>query len=125
MFQAAFSGYSTNQVSTSRQFYEDTLGIVTKENMGGFNFSVAGQQVFVYEKTNHEPAKYTVLNFVVNDINAAIDMLASKGVQFERYDDMPAPQDDRGVLRGKDAGMGPNIAWFKDPGGNILALVEE
>ena len=79
----------------------------------------------MYEKENHEPATFTVLNLPVNDINAAVDELVSKGVVMERYDNMPGDQDDRGVMRGKAADMGPDIAWFKDPAGNILSVIED
>lgn len=122
----AFSGYSTGDVDKARQFYQDTLGLAVEENMGGLGLRFeGGQQVFIYPKPDHQPAVYTVLNLVVEHIDRAVDELVAKGVTFERYDNMPAEQDERGVLRGKDAGMGPNIAWFKDPDGNILALVEE
>ena len=93
--------------------------------MGGIGFTVNGQQVFIYPKPDHESATFTVLNFVVPNINEAVDELVGKGVTFERYHNMPGEQDERGVMRGKDVGMGPNIAWFKDASGNILALVEE
>ncbi len=80
--------------------------------------------VFVYEKADHQPATFTVLNFYVDDINQAIDELVDKGVVFERYDSLPAPQDERGVLRGRAAGEGPDIAWFKDPAGNIFSVLQ-
>jgi hypothetical protein len=76
--------------------------------------------VFVYPKDNHEPATFTILNFPVSDIEQAVDGLVAAGVRFERYDG--APQDDRGIARG---GGGPNIAWFKDPAGNILSVLEQ
>lgn len=123
--RGAFSGYSTNDVEACRTFYGQVLGLELNDEMGGLGFNVNGQQIFIYPKDNHQPATFTVLNFVVDDINLAVDELVKKGIVFERYDDMPAEQDERGVLRGKDAGMGPNIAWFKDPSENILALVEE
>lgn len=123
--QGAFSGYSSNKISECKAFYSETLGLELKDDMGGFGFNVNGQQVFVYPKDNHEPASFTVLNFVVSEINPAIDELVAKGVKFKHYDNMPDEQDERGVLRGKDAGMGPNIAWFEDPSGNILTLIEE
>jgi len=122
---AAFSGYSSNDINASKTFYGDTLGLELQDNMGGIGFKVGGQQVFVYPKDDHQPATFTVLNFVVPNINDAIDELVAKGVTFLHYDNLPASQDERGVLRGKDAGMGPNIAWFADPSDNILALVEE
>lgn len=121
----AFSGYSSNDIEASKEFYGQTLGIDCDDNMGGIGFKINGQSVFIYPKDDHQPATFTVLNFVVPEINAAVDELASKGVTFERYDNMPGDQDERGVMRGKDVGMGPNIAWFKDPAGNILALVED
>jgi hypothetical protein len=109
-----------------KPFYSDVLGLDVKENMGGINLSFAnGQSVFIYPKEGHEPASYTVLNLVVTSINESVDELMAKGVVFERYEGMPGEQDERGILRGKDAGMGPDIAWFKDPSDNILALVEE
>lgn len=124
--RGAFSGYSMSDVEAAKKFYHETLGLEITEDMGGVGLKLpGGQQVFMYPKENHQPATYTVLNLVVDDINAAIDELVSKGVTFERYDTMPGQQDERGVLRGKDVGRGPNIAWFTDPSGNILALVEE
>lgn len=121
----AFSGYSSRDVGIDKRFYQETLGLDVSDDMGGLQLSLPqGHRVFIYPKDDHQPATYTVLNLVVDEINAAIDELLGKGVVFERYDNMPAEQDERGVLRGKDAGMGPNIAWFKDPSENILALVE-
>ena len=121
----AFSGYSSNDIQGCIAFYRNVIGLEVSESMGGFNFEANGQKVFVYPKDDHRPATFTVLNFVVPNINDAIDELAAKGVTFLRYDNMPGDQDERGVMRGKDAGMGPNIAWFKDPSENILALIEE
>lgn len=121
----AFSGYSSNKIEESRRFYGETLGLSVSDSMSGLELSINGQQVFIYPKDDHQPATFTVLNLVVDNIDTAIDELVTAGVQFEWYDNLPSPQDDRGVLRGKDAGMGPNIAWFKDPANNILALVEE
>lgn len=122
---AAFSGYSSNDIAACKAFYGEMLGIAYEENMGGISFNIGGQQVFIYPKEDHKPAVFTVLNLVVSDITKAIDELVVKGVVFLRYDNLPAAQDERGILRGKDVGMGPNIAWFEDPSGNILALVEE
>ena len=123
--KGAFSGYSSDNIDACKEFYGQTLGIELSDEMGGIGFNVNGQQVFIYPKEDHQPATFTVLNFVVDNIDVAVDELVGKGVVFERYDNMPAHQDERGVLRGKDAGMGPNIAWFKDPSSNILAIVEE
>jgi hypothetical protein len=121
----AFSGYSSRDIGIDKRFYQETLGLDVSDDMGGLQLSLPnGQRVFIYPKDDHQPATFTVLNLVVDEINAAIDELLGKGVVFERYAGLPAEQDARGVLRGKDAGMGPNIAWFKDPSENILALVE-
>lgn len=121
----AFSGYTSNDISSCKQFYIDTLGLNVMEVMGGLRLTIDGQQVSISPKHDHQPASFTVLNLVVKNIDAAVDELTEKGIRFERYDNLPAAQDARGVLRGKDVGMGPNIAWFKDPSNNILALVEE
>ena len=124
----SFSSYLSNNIAECKTFYESTLGLAVSEQMGGLRFQVpGGQQVFIYPKDDYQPAEFTVLNFVVADINAAIDELTSRGAVFERYgsDTLPAEQDERGVLRGKSTGIGPDIAWFKDPAGNILSLIEE
>jgi len=125
-FLSSFSGISVNDIKVAKEFYVDLLGLeVTDESMGLHLNLPGGGSLFVYEKSNHAPATFTVLNLVVENITAAIDELSAKGVQFERYDELPAPQDERGVLRGKAAGQGPDIAWFEDPAGNILSLIEE
>jgi len=123
---SSFSGISVSSLEEARAFYVDTLELPVKnESMGLMLALPGGGQLFMYEKPNHVPAEFTVLNFVVEDIDVAIDHLVNAhGITFERYPDMPAPQDERGVLRGKEFHQGPNIAWFKDPSGNILALVE-
>lgn len=123
---AVFSGFSVNDKATALGFYGEKLGCEIKDTGMGLSLSFPnGHVVFIYEKENHEPANFTVLNFPVKDINAAVDELISKGVNMERYDNMPGDQDDRGVMRGKAADMGPDIAWFKDPAGNILSVIED
>ena len=83
-------------------------------------------KVFIYEKPDHVPATFTVLNFVVADIDAAVDQLSGKGITFEHYDlGNGAVQDEKGILRGLAASMGPDIAWFKDPAGNILSILQD
>lgn len=124
MFHGAFSSYSTNDLEAMKEFYGTVLGLTLEEYMGGVRFTVGNQQTFIYPKDDHKPATFTVLNFVVDDIDAAIDELVGKGITFEHYDNPPAPQDEKGVLRGKAGGMESDIAWFEDPSGNILALVE-
>ena len=115
----AFSGFSAPDLAAEKAFYADTLGLdVTEENdLLGLNFT-NGHSVMIYPKENHEPATFTVLNFPVDDIEAAVDKLASAGVTFERYEGFD--QDERGISRGE----GPLIAWFKDPAGNILSVLK-
>lgn len=120
-----FSGLSVDDIKKAKEFYVDTLALeLIDESMGLQLRLPGGAELFIYEKLDHQPASYTALNFVVEDINEAIDHLAGHHkLIFERYDNLPAQQDERGVLRGKSAGMGPDIAWFKDPAGNTLALI--
>lgn len=120
----AFSGFSVDDINAAKQFYGQTLGLdVTQDEMGLALHIGGGNPVFVYAKDNHVPASFTILNFPVDDIDAAVDQLAARGVQFERYDNMPFTQDEKGIARGKAAGMGPDIAWFNDPAGNTLAVL--
>ena len=123
---ASFSGFSVNDLAKAKEFYSQTLGLkLTNESMG-LNFDLpGGGKLFLYEKSDHAPASFTVLNFVVTDINAAVDDLASKGVSMEKYDNMPGAQDSRGIMRGIAANQGPDIAWFKDPAGNILSVLQD
>src|SRR5579875_3181333 len=116
----AFSGFAVDDMEKARQFYGETLGIRTSEEYGLMTLHLAGgRDTLVYPKPGHVPASYTILNFVVDDIDEAVDQLVERGVQFERYEFMG--QDERGINR---AG-GPYIAWFKDPAGNILAVLQE
>jgi catechol 2,3-dioxygenase-like lactoylglutathione lyase family enzyme len=116
----AFSGFSVDDVPAARRFYEGTLGMTVKEEYGMLRLTVAnGAQVLVYPKPNHQPATFTILNLPVPDVEAAVDELASRGVEFVRYDGFE--QDDKGVFRGG----GPLIAWFTDPAGNVLSVIEE
>lgn len=123
----AFSGFSASDLDATEQFYRDTLGLdVTRMQEGGMDVVMlklkTGGRVLIYPKDNHEPATFTVLNFPTADVDGAVDALAAKGVQFEHYPEMPH-QDEKGIARGKAAGMGPDIAWFKDPAGNVLAVL--
>ncbi|HEY3142137.1 MAG TPA: VOC family protein [Acidimicrobiales bacterium] len=116
----AFSGFAVNDVAAAQKFYGETLGLNVTEENELLNLHIAGgTEVLAYPKPNHEPASFTILNFPVADIEAAVDELTAKGVQFERYDGMD--QDDKGIHRGG----GPLIAWFKDPAGNILSVLQE
>jgi catechol 2,3-dioxygenase-like lactoylglutathione lyase family enzyme len=122
---AAFSGFSVDDLSKAKEFYTVTLAVpLDNEEMGLHLQLPGGGSVFIYEKETHAPASFTILNFVVSSIDEAVDTLSEKGVTFERYDSMPAPQDEKGILRGLAANQGPDIAWFKDPAGNILSLIQ-
>jgi len=122
MFQpkGAFSGFSVNDLAEAREFYSTTLGLRVDDEPAGLSLHMpgGGHAVFVYPKTDHQPATFTILNFEVDDIDRAVDELASRGVRFEHYAGIPA--DEKGIMRGN----GPSIAWFKDPAGNILSVLE-
>lgn len=121
----AFSSYSTNDMAKTKDFYTNVLGVEASDNWMGLHLKLpGGHEVFIYEKEGHQPASYTVLNFMVDDIDKTVEEMAANGVMFERYDSMPAEQDEKGILRGKESNMGPDIAWFKDPAGNILAVLQ-
>ena len=119
----AFSGFAVDDLERAREFYGETLGLETSvldEENGLMVLHLAGDRdTFVYRKPDFEPATYTILNFQVDDVEKAVDDLAGRGVRFERYDGFE--QDEKGIAHG----MGPEIAWFKDPAGNILAVVGE
>ena len=125
-FLNSFSGISVDNLQEAMEFYVNFLGLELTDDSMGLTLNLpGGGTLFIYEKVDHEPATFTVLNFIVEDIETVIDEYVEKGITFERYDSLPAEQDDRGILRGKAAGQGPDIAWFKDPAGNILSLIEE
>ena len=123
----AFSGFAVDDIEKAREFYGDTLGLEVElteveglDGPGLLNLKLAGDRAtLVYPKPDFEPATYTILNFPVDDVEAAVDGLAERGVTFERY--AGAEQDEKGISRGR----GPTIAWFKDPAGNVLAVIEE
>jgi predicted enzyme related to lactoylglutathione lyase len=118
----AFSGFSVNDVPAAMKFYGDTLGLKVSEDHGIMTINLAnGGSVIAYPKDNHEPATFTVLNFPVPDVDKAVDALNKKGVKFERYDMGEIKTDAKGIMRGN----GPTIAWFKDPAGNILSVLDE
>lgn len=121
---SSFSGFSVDNLETAKEFYTSILGLeVASEDMGLQLKLPAGGMVFIYAKDDHAPASYTMLNFVVEDIDAAIDELVNEGIQMERYEGME--QDEKGVLRGQAQNLGPDIAWFKDPAGNILSVIQK
>lgn len=124
----AFSGFSVNDLGKAREFYGNTLGLkLTDGPMGLLQLHVGGgNPVIIYPKgEGHAPAGFTILNFPVTDIDAAVDQLIAAGVSFEHYDLPDLRTDPKGILRGAAAGRGPNIAWFKDPAGNIISIIEE
>jgi len=114
----AFSGFAVDDLAKAREFYGDTLGLRTSEVNDMLSLKLAGdRETLIYPKPDFVPATYTILNFVVDDIDAAVDELTARGVSFERYEGFE--QDEKGVARGD----GPDIAWFKDPAGNILSVL--
>jgi len=116
----AFSGFAVPDLEAARAFYADTLGIETTEENGLLTLHLAGDRpTLIYPKPDHEPAGFTILNFPVGNIESAVDALASRGVEFLRYEGFD--QDSRGIAR---ASGGPPIAWFTDPAGNILSVLE-
>ena len=121
----SFSSFSVTDLAAAKQFYSETVGLSWEEQPGmGLNLMLpGGGSLFIYPKADHVPATYTVLNFVVENIDTTVDELIAKGVTFDKYDGMH--QDERGIARGIAAKMGPDIAWFKDPAGNILSVLQE
>ena len=116
----AFSGFAVPDVAEARQFYGETLGLRVSEEHGMLQLHLGGgRDVIVYPKPDHTPASYTILNFPVDDVEATVDGLTERGVQFERYQGFD--QDDKGIQRGG----GPLIAWFKDPAGNVLSIIAQ
>jgi catechol 2,3-dioxygenase-like lactoylglutathione lyase family enzyme len=115
----AFSGFAVDDVAAAREFYGERLGLDVSEENGLLTLQIAGDRpTLVYPREDHTPAEYTILNFPVDDIDAAVDELAARGVEFERYDGFG--QDERGIMREQ----GPPIAWFKDPAGNVLSVIQ-
>jgi catechol 2,3-dioxygenase-like lactoylglutathione lyase family enzyme len=118
----AFSGFSVDDIDAARSFYRDTLGLETvDDDMGFFSLRLAsGASVFVYPKPNHEPASFTILNFPTDDVEAAVDELNARGVTTKIYRDDELKTDAKGIQRGH----GPTIAWFRDPAGNVLSVLD-
>ena len=116
----AFSSFSVNDLKQAKDFYAQTLGLKVNESEMGLEIHPGDTDVFIYPKPNHTPASFTVLNFLVDDIDKAVDELKQKGVSFEQYD---------GEIKTNEKGIhhngGPSIAWFKDPAGNILSVLEK
>lgn len=121
----AFSGFSVNDLQKAKAFYGETLGLEVSEEteMGGMlTLKIeGGNNILVYPKPNHEPATFTILNFPVDDVEETVEELTTRGVRFEIYDEQELKTDEKGISRGNG---GPTIAWFKDPAGNILSVIE-
>jgi len=119
----AFSSFSVNDIKKTKEFYSKTLGLIVEDGMEGIlSIRLAGGNTAIaYPKADHNPASFTILNFVVDDLEKAVDELAKRGVRFETYKGTEYETDSNGIFRGE----GPMIAWFKDPSGNILSVVEE
>ncbi|MGI5151066.1 VOC family protein [Plantactinospora sp. CA-294935] len=116
----AFSGFAVDDVAKAKEFYGETLGLRVSEEYGLLRLHLAGgRDVLVYPKPGHTPASFTILNFPVDDIDRAVDELIARGVRFERYEGIEA--DEKGIARGN----GPDIAWFTDPAGNVLSVLQE
>jgi catechol 2,3-dioxygenase-like lactoylglutathione lyase family enzyme len=117
----AFSGFSVDDTAKAKEFYGGTLGLKVAETDGMLDLELAnGTRIFAYQKDNHEPATFTILNFPVKDVEQAVDDLTKAGVHFEHYEG-ELQTDERGIFRGG----GPLIAWFRDPAGNILSVIQE
>jgi catechol 2,3-dioxygenase-like lactoylglutathione lyase family enzyme len=118
----AFSGFSVNDIQKAKEFYSRALGLDVSESNGLLHLKLAGgNTVLIYPKSNHVPATFTILNFPVNDVPKAVDELTKRGVRFEIYNDPNLKTDDKGIFHG----VGPIIAWFKDPAGNIMSVIEQ
>jgi catechol 2,3-dioxygenase-like lactoylglutathione lyase family enzyme len=123
--KAAFSGFSVDDLAKAKEFYTHTLGLKVDAQGIGLGLHLPdGGTVFVYPKEDHQPATFTILNFEVDNIDAAVDELTNRGVQFEHYEG-DLKTDEKGVARGLSQNMGPDIAWFKDPAGNILSVLQD
>jgi catechol 2,3-dioxygenase-like lactoylglutathione lyase family enzyme len=118
----AFSGFAVDDIPKAQQFYGDTLGLEVTEENGLLTLHIAGDRpTIVYPKPDHTPAEFTILNFPVDDVEQAVDELTERGVEFERYEGTEVETDEKGIFRGG----GPLIAWFRDPAGNVLSVIEQ
>jgi len=115
----AFSSFSVRDLGETKKFYNQTLGLEVSETDEGLILKTKGKEIFIYPKPDHTPATFTVLNFVVEDVDKAVDELIKMGIHFQIYDKGELQTDNRGVFQGK-----PKIAWFKDPSGNFLSILE-
>ncbi|HVZ11658.1 MAG TPA: VOC family protein [Patescibacteria group bacterium] len=117
-----FTSFSSNDIAGAKKFYSEVLGFSTADRMGGLELELSGgNQAFIYPKPDHAPATYTVLNIIVEDIGKSAYDLSSKGIKFEHYDNEYMKTDEKGIARMEN---GPSMAWFKDPAGNILSIIQ-
>ena len=124
LFTGAFSSFSIDDVAEAKEVYGTTLGLEVDETEEGLQLNIDdADPIFLYPKEDHEPATFTVLNFTVASIDEVVEQLKSRGVEFESYDG-EMKTDDNDIFRGGESGDGPNIAWFKDPAGNFLSVIE-
>lgn len=124
--KAAFGGIAVDDQAKAKQFYSQILGLKLIDETMGLHFALpGGGQIFIYPKPDYEPANFTVFNLVVADINSTVNELSAKGVKFEHYDNVPSPQDANGIMRSGGANSGPAIAWFKDPAGNVVSVIQD
>lgn len=124
--KAAFSGFSVDNLEKAKEFYTKTLGLELEDDKMGLTLKLpGGGKVFIYPKDNHVPSTFTLLNLVVDNIDEAVEELKSEGVEFEHYNEGFMKTDEKGIARGIKAGQGPDIAWFKDPAGNFLSVLQE
>lgn len=122
-FTKAFSSFSVNDIPKAKEFYGRTLGLNVSEEEEGLALKIGGSDIFIYPKQDHEAATFTVLNLAVDDVEKAVDDLGKRGIRFESFEG-EMKTDEKGIYRGKERGQGPNIAWFKDPAGNFLSVLE-
>lgn len=119
----AFSGFSVKDIDAAKKFYGEKLGLEVEDGPMGLHLKLgSGARIFIYQKLDHVPATFTVLNFPVKDIDACVEKLSAKGIQFISYEGMT---DEKGIARGKAVNQGPDIAWFKDPSGNFLSVLSD
>ena len=119
----AFSTFAVKDIDKAKEFYGKTLGLEYKEEMGMLQFELTGgTTLIIYPKADHKPAVFTVLNFPVENVEKMVDELSARGVKFEHYDNENIKTDEKGIASG---GGGPKIAWFTDPDGNILSVLEQ
>jgi catechol 2,3-dioxygenase-like lactoylglutathione lyase family enzyme len=125
LFTGAFSSFSVNDLKKAKEFYGQTLGLTVSEEKEGLALKIdTGLNIFVYPKSDHKPATFTVLNFQVDDVTKAVDELTKRGIRFESFEG-EIKTDEKGIHWGGQRGQGPNIAWFKDTAGNFLSVIEE